>query len=209
MIICLEGPSAVGKTTTCSALAEQLGASVVPEVNALFERPAEASPNWYLECQAARWGIAQRQSANNRLAVLDGDVFQPLWYNWACDFAGWQDLNALSGFFRPLIEAGSLGFPDYYFCLLTSESELKRRKDADQSRTRRNFDSHLRLVQAQPRYFGAMSRLAPDMVHPVEAESVEANLRSIRDRLAAPAVNRRSDLSLFDGLIEWLQSSKA
>ncbi len=78
MIICLEGPSAVGKTTTCLALAEQMDAYIIPEVNALFTRPAEASPNWYLECQAARWEIAQRQQEQNALVVLDGDLFQPL-----------------------------------------------------------------------------------------------------------------------------------
>jgi broad-specificity NMP kinase len=83
MIICLEGPSAVGKTTTCSAIAEQMGAYIVPEVNAIFERPADASPNWYLECQVARWEIAQRQQEQHGFAVLDGDLFQPLWYNWA------------------------------------------------------------------------------------------------------------------------------
>lgn len=209
MIICLEGPSAVGKTTTCAALAEQVGAFVVPEVNALFARPVEASPNWYLECQAARWEIAQRQQEQHGLAVLDGDLFQPLWYNWAFASAGYQDLEALSRFFRPLIEAGLIGFPDYYFCLMTSENELRRRRDADETRTRRSFDAHLKLVQVQPRYFGAMSRLAPGMVHFVEAESAETNLRSISGKLAAPISNSVDALSLFDHLIEWLQSNKA
>jgi len=207
MIICLEGPSAVGKTTTCSALAEQMGASVIPEVNALFARPAEESPNWYLECQVARWEIAQRQREQNALVVFDGDLFQPLWYNWA--FAGYQDLDALSEFFRPRIEAGALGFPDYYFCLFTNETELKRRKDADQTRTRRNFDAHLRLAQVQPRYFGALSRLVPGLVHQVEAESVETNVRNIKDKMATPVPKPLSALSLFDGLIEWLRSNKA
>lgn len=184
-----------------------MDAYIVPEVNALFARPVEASPNWYMECQAARWEIAQKQQEQNGLVVLDGDVFQPLWYNWA--FAGYQNLETLSEFFRPRIEAGLLGFPDHYFCLLTSEDELRRRREADQTRTRRNFDAHLRLIQAQPRYFGAMSRLAPGMVHPVEAESVETNTTRIRDKIAVPSVNPPSALSLFDGLMEWLRSSKA
>ena len=209
MIICLEGPSAVGKTTTCAALAEQSNAYVVPEVNALFVRPAEASPNWYLECQAARWEIAQAQQKQNSLVVLDGDVFQPLWYNWAYEFAGWQDLEALSQFFRPRVEAGLLGFPNCYIRLSVNEEELRRRKEADQTRTRRNFDSHLKLIQAQARYFNALSRLAPGMVRQIEAESVEANLRSIQDRIAAPASSPVNALSLFDGLIDWLRSNKA
>ena len=209
MIVCLEGPSAVGKTTTCLTLAEQLGAYIVPEVNALFSRPVNASPNWYLERQVERWEIAQRQRKLGALAVLDGDLFQPLWYNWAYDFIGWQNLDALSEFFRPQIEAGTLGFPERYACLFINEDELKRRKDADQTRTRRNFDAHLRLVQAQSRYFAAMSCLAPGMVHQVEAESVETNLKSIKDIIAAPAPNSVNALNLFDGLVGWLQSNKA
>jgi thymidylate kinase len=209
MIICLEGPSAVGKTTTCSAIAEQMGAYIVPEVNAIFERPADASPNWYLECQVARWEIAQRQQEQHGFAVLDGDLFQPLWYNWAYDFVNWQNLDALSQFFRPLIQAGSLDFPDYYFCLFTNEDELKRRKEADQTRTRRNFESHLRLAQVQSRYFSALSRLASSMVHQIEAVSVEENIRSIEAKIAMPLVTPRNDLSLFDGSIGWLQSNKA
>lgn len=33
-LLCLEGASAVGKTTTCKKLAEQYNAFIVPEVNA-------------------------------------------------------------------------------------------------------------------------------------------------------------------------------
>ena len=208
MIICLEGPSAVGKTTTCAALAEQMSVCIVPEVNALFARPAEASPTWYLERQAARWEIAQKQSANQP-AILDGDVFQPLWYNWAYGFVDWQNLEALSKFFRPRIEAGTLGFPDCYVYLFTDETELRRRKEADQTRTRRNFEAHSRLVDVHPRYFSALSCLAPGMVHPVEAESVEANMQSIKNKIAAPALNPVDALSLFDGLIDWLRSNTA
>lgn len=186
-----------------------MGAYIIPEVNALFARPTQASPNWYLECQAARWEIAQKQQEQDGLAVLDGDVFQPLWYNWASASAGYQDLDALSEFFRPLVEASVLGFPDHYFCLFTNEDELRRRKEADQTRMRRNFDAHLKLVQAQPRYFGAMSRHAPGMIHFIEADSLETNTRSIRDKIAAPSLNSPNDLALFDGLMEWLQSSKA
>ena len=208
MITCLEGPSAVGKTTTCSALAEQMDAYNVPEVNALFVRPPDAPTNWYLERQVERWEIARKHSINDRLVILDGDVFQPLWYNWAYQFASYQDLDALSEFFRPQIEAGLLRFPDCYVCLFAHESELKQRKEADQTRTRRNFESHLRLMQVQSRYFDAMSRLAPDMVHLVEAESVEANLQSIGNIIARPTSSSVDALNLFDGLIGWLRSNE-
>lgn len=47
-IICIEGPSAVGKTTLARALAERIGAVAVPEVNQLFPRPPDEEPNWFI-----------------------------------------------------------------------------------------------------------------------------------------------------------------
>ena len=209
MIICLEGPSAVGKTTTCSALVEHNNAYVVPEVNALFERPAQAPADWYLERQVERWEIAQQHSANDRLVVLDGDVFQPLWYNWSFGFAEYQPLDTLSAFYRPRIEAGLIGFPDHYVHLFIDENELRLRKEADQTRTRRGFDSHLRLLQTQPRYFEMLAGLMPGRVHSIEAKSVETNLRHIFECSAMPVPTAMTPLEIFDKIAEWLQSNKA
>jgi hypothetical protein len=207
MIICLEGPSAVGKTTMCAALAEQSNAFVVPEVNALFERPAQASADWYLERQVERWEIAQKHSVDNRLVVLDGDVFQPLWYNWSFGFAEYQPLEALSAFYQPRIEAGIISFPDHYVPLFVDENELRLRKEADQTRTRRGFDSHLRLLQTQPRYFEMLAGLMPGKVHSIEAKSVETNLRHISERSAMRIPAEMTSLEVFDKIVEWLQAN--
>lgn len=209
MIICLEGPSAVGKTTTCSALAERMDAYTVPEVNALFARPAQAPADWYLERQVERWEIAQKHSAHNRLVVLDGDVFQPLWYNWSFGFAEYQSLEALSVFYRPRIEAGLIGFPDHCVHLFIGENELRLRKEADQTRSRRGFDSHLWLLQTQPRYFEMLSGLLPGRVHSVEANSVETNLRRIFECSAALVPAAMTSLEIFDNIVEWLQTNEA
>jgi hypothetical protein len=48
-ILCFEVPSAVGKTTAAWALAEGEGAKVVPDVDALYERPENEPPEWYFE----------------------------------------------------------------------------------------------------------------------------------------------------------------
>ena len=99
MILCLEGASAVGKTTCCRVLQNSVGAAIIPEVNALFERPAPAPEDWYLERQAERYALARAASETHPLAILDGVPFQPLWYNWSF------------GFFRPLIASGAMAFP--------------------------------------------------------------------------------------------------
>lgn len=209
MIICLEGPSAVGKTTTCAALVEYNNAFVVPEVNALFERPAQAPADWYLERQVERWEIAQKHATNDRLVILDGDIFQPLWYNWSFGFAEYQPLSVLSAFYRPRIEAGLIGFPDHYVHLFVDVNALRLRKEADQTRSRRGFDSHLRLLQTQPRYFEMLSSLMPGKVHSVEAKSVETNLHHISECSAMPVPTVMTSLEIFDEIAEWLQTNTA
>lgn len=74
-ILCLEGASAVGRTTICRELEKRYGAYIVPEVNLLFERPAEEQKNWYLDRQVERWKMALEQSRNNELVVLDGYIY--------------------------------------------------------------------------------------------------------------------------------------
>lgn len=60
-IICLEGASAVGKTTTSHEFARMKNTYIVPEVNLLFERPKSETNTWYLERQVDRWQIAQEK----------------------------------------------------------------------------------------------------------------------------------------------------
>ncbi|HEX8454780.1 MAG TPA: AAA family ATPase [Longimicrobium sp.] len=135
-IVCLEGPSAVGKTTAASALAAA-GACVVPEVNELFSRPAAEAPDWYLERQVERWTMAARAPG---LAILDGDPFQPLWYNWSYGFDGWQPLDELAAFHRPRILRGDINFPDQYVILGAPAGVLRAQgggRDAAEARLRR------------------------------------------------------------------------
>ncbi len=96
--ICLEGASAVGKTTTSKYMKEKFDAFVVEEVNKLFIRPNPEPENWYFDKQVERWSIANKQ--DNKLLIFDGDPFQPLWYNWSYNFEGWQSLDFLNEFYR-------------------------------------------------------------------------------------------------------------
>ncbi|MCW3061648.1 MAG: hypothetical protein JWQ02_3469 [Capsulimonas sp.] len=205
MIVCLEGASAVGKTSTCRLLAERLNACVIPEVNALFTRPADAHENWYLERQVDRWALACEAEDAGQLAVLDGDPFQPLWYNWSFGFRESQPLDALIAFYRPLIASGDLRFSDLYVHLVTNMDELRRRKEGDPTRSRRNFESHLCLMEMQPRYFDAMASLTSSMVYSVEAVSVDSNSAAVVNILQGRPINSVDALAVFDGMAKWLR----
>ncbi len=207
-IICLEGPSAVGKTATASALAVTEGAHVIPEVNLLFERPMNEAPEWYFERQAERWALAAEASRNYRLVILDGDPFQPLWYNWAYGFVGWQGLDFMDAFYRPRLAQGEINFPDLYVVFGASEEVLRERKDADRTRQRRGFEAHRRFIEPQRRYFAAMQRLSPDLVRFIHARSVEESIRTVQ-MLADKASPQRNPVELFASLIEWLRQHPA
>lgn len=209
MILCLEGASAVGKTTCCRALQDSLGAAVIPEVNALFERPPSAPEDWYLERQAERCALARAAAETHPLAILDGDPFQPLWYNWSFGFEDCQSLDHLRGFFRPLIASGVMGFPDRYCLLVAGEATLRQRRDADQTRSRRNFERHLRLLESLPRYFGAVAALAPSLVEVVEADGVPNSVARIQESVApAQRTTAAESLRLFDALTGWIKDNK-
>lgn len=206
-IICLEGPSAVGKTTISQELASQ-GAYVVPEVNALFTRPKEDTPTWYVERQVERWQIARQESHRHPLVVLDGDPFQPLWYNWAYRFVGWQDLDALEGFYRPYLVRRELNFPDRYFLLKASIENLRLRKAGDLTRQRRRFETHLQFIAPQRRYFLTMQSLAPERVTVLDAQSVADSVHRIKTMAVNLSAEKRP-VDIFDMLVQWLRTHSA
>jgi adenylate kinase family enzyme len=85
-VICFEGASAVGKTTTANEIAKKTNTYIIPEVNLLFKRPKNESKTWYLERQVERWHTAQEKLKQYDTVILDGDIFQPISYNWCFDF---------------------------------------------------------------------------------------------------------------------------
>jgi hypothetical protein len=84
-VINIEGASASGKTTTSSALALGYDGYHIPEVNTLWMRPEYEYREWFFERNVDRWRIAQEKMKDHRFVVIDIDLFQPFWYNWAFD----------------------------------------------------------------------------------------------------------------------------
>lgn len=210
MILCLEGASAVGKTTCCRVLQNSVGAAIIPEVNALFERPASASEDWYLERQAERSALARVASETHPLVVLDGDPFQPLWYNWSFGFEDCQSLDHLRGFFRPLIASGAMSFSGRYCLLVADEATLRGRRDADRTRSRRNFERHLRLTGTLPRYFGAVAALAAHLVEVIGADGVQSSVARVQQSMPlAQQTTTAESLGIFDTLMTWLRDNNA
>lgn len=194
-IICIEGASASGKSTVCRILETEFGFTRIPEVNELYPRSPAESPTWYFERQIDRWIMACDISSVGGSVILDGDPFQPVWYNWIFPDIGLQPIPDVIRFYHEKVKSRVLRVPDKYYFLTTSELELRRRKESDQSRSRRNFEMHLRLIEPQMAYFTAMNDSAPGLVSVMESgDSREVAKLIASDHLALQGKSCRSDV---------------
>lgn len=207
-IVCFEGPSAVGKTTMAQHLARTLGAMVIPEVNMRFSRPANPTPTWYFERQVDRWQHALTSVPATDLVILDGDPFQPFWYNWAYRYVGWEPLDTLVAFYEPHIRMGTISFPDRYFLFTASERALRERRATDTTRQRRGFEHHLGFIQPQQTYFAALQTWQPEHVTMMASTDGEATLGRLTAALqhVPPPLTHTTAIRLFHRLIGWLRT---
>ena len=164
MIICVEGPSAVGKTTLVAALAVSMQGEVVPEVDTLDAPPRREAAGWFVDQSSRRWQDARALAAGTQAVLLDGDPFKGLWYNAVFRGDGWPDPKLVAALYRERIENDRLAWPDLYLALDADETELTKRRAADPTRRRRRFESHLRLLAPLREYFGALAERLPGRV---------------------------------------------
>ena len=205
-VLCVEGPSAVGKTTLAAALARVCGAVVVPELDASGAPPPGSSAGWVVERHAARWRLTREVASGAPFVVLDGDPFKGLWYNRVYAEEGWEGVEVVAPLYRARVEAGALAFPDLYVALTAPEEELRRRRAADATRTRRNFEKHLLLAGPLLRYFHELRAAAPGRVAIVETGRREELTGRVVEALGRLPPGQPDSLRLLDHMTLWLGS---
>lgn len=187
MIVVVEGPSAAGKTTWCRRNASRW----LPE-------PERGPIDQILRYQVERWHHAVAADAAGELVVLDGDPFK-LYYSWAewrtgaLDESEWEATVETTR--RQFIDE-DYGIADLVLYSDPGEAELRRRKEADRTRSRRGFERHTAMRPHFAQRYQAVSTLDPNRVvweHP--AEGLSDDLLELRRRRS------RSDPGLFDHLL--------
>ena len=197
----------MGKTTLAAALARDAEAVVIGELDARAAPPVSESAEWFVNRTVERWTQAREAAGDAPIVVLDGDVFKGLWYNPVFAEEGWPGIGILAPLYRREIERGRLGFPNHYVALDASVDVLRARRAGDPTRSRRNFEKHLRLVEPLRAYFDALGRADPGRVLVVDTVAHAAAALQIVSRIAHPMADGVSELDLFDRMVDWAMAN--
>lgn len=155
---------------------------------------------------AGQWRLARGLAAGAPFAVLDGDPFKGLWYNWIYSGEGWEGVETVAPLYRAQVETCALAFPDLYVALTAPEEELRRRRDGDASRSRRNFEKHLGVAGPLLNYFYELRDAAPGRVAIVETSARENLVGWVTGALELLSPDPPDSLRLLDHMADWLRS---
>lgn len=142
-----------------------------------------------------------RAYGEEKLVILDGDPFQPVWYNALFPLVSRVSYVSMLEFYRSHLVKEALGWPAGYLILSAPVAELRKRKEGDQRFRRRNFEAHLALVDYLPAYFG---RLPKELVTFQDAESVEGNANALL-QMSRKKTKQSDAVAIFDEITAWVK----
>jgi hypothetical protein len=201
VIVVVEGPSGVGKTTWCRthggrfALLEEL-----PD-HATVPTELEARARFWVERNVARWKQVVKREQRDGLVVVDVDPFKLhyVWTLWRTGQAPEREWDLQREVSREAFSVGDYALADLYLVSDVDEVTLRARRDADPTRTRRGFERHVLLRDSLLRWYRAIDELEPSRVHFGLPES-----GLTPDLLALGTRSVRSGSALFDRLMHAL-----
>jgi hypothetical protein len=206
-IVCLEGLSAVGKTTLAAALTRAAGAAVVPELDAGGAPPIPQSAGWFVDRHAERWGQARALAARAPLVVVDCDPFKGLWYNQVFAGQGWPGVDAQAPRYRAHVASGTLAFADLYVVLLATEAQLWARRAGDATRSRRNFAPNLRLAIPHRDYYQTLQAAAPERVLLLDTSARDTLADTVLAAVQRLPPGPPDSAALFERMARWVAPS--
>ncbi len=209
MLVAVEGPSAVGKSTLLRLAAP--ASSVVDEdweAVGLSRAAGPAEPlsveaqGFWVDLNIRRWALLLEVEQRCGIAYADTDP-PKLYYNFALARIGELPRGVLEQQWyltREAIGQRRLGFVDRVVYLDAAPRTLARRRAGDTSRTRRNFRLHQRLVGAMGDFYATLERIRPGTVRWMDAER-EVSKTTAGEALTLDASRRdRYDLTSLDAL---------
>lgn len=210
MLVTVEGPSAVGKstflrqaTTVESIVGEEWEALGIPRGSGPAEPLALEAQRFWIDLNARRWELLLDVEGRCGTAYADTDPLK-LYYNFALAKVGELPRGVFEEGWRLSREAfrqNRLGVVDRVMYLKASAATLAERKAGDTSRARRNFALHQRLGEAMEGYYATLERLWPGTVCWLDAEGEVSRHAALPEALSRGAPRRdRYDVALLDDL---------
>jgi hypothetical protein len=206
VIIVVEGPSAVGKTTWCRTHFPQVLVEAADEkIRApdLYEDPAEVARFW-VEFNVGLWQKALQVEKREGLAICDTDPLH-LYFSWSLWKAGALEkglFDAEVPLYRSAMEQGRIGFADVVLWRETPVEDLRMRAKLDRTRRRRRHILYLSLIPWMRAWFAARTRMFPGTACPWREP-----LDPEHFNLASAAVTRRYDANGFDAMLSDLDKA--
>ena len=201
MILVVEGPSGAGKTTWCRthggkhALLESL-----PD-HATVPTDPQAAARFWVDRNVARWHDVLEREARDGLVVVDTDPFKLhyVWSLWRTGQATELEWTLQRDAAREAFAAGRYALADVVLVAEVDAGTLRARREADTTRTRRNFEVHVKLRDTTISWYRAIDRLEPGrVVFGLPANGLTPQL------IAKGKRANRSGLDLFDRLMSEL-----
>lgn len=202
MIVVVEGPSGAGKTTwTAKHGGRHALLETLPDHAVVPIEEVEAARFW-VRRNVARWQEAIDRERRDGLVVVDTDPLK-LHFSWSLyevGYASRHEWELARDTARDAIAAARYGFADLAFVADVDEVTLRARRDADTTRTRHNFERHVRLRDTTLRWYRAIAQLDHRrVVFGLPDDGLRA------EHLALGARPDRYDVALFDQLVTRLE----
>lgn len=167
MIIVVEGISAAGKTTWCQHHAAQylVKESYPAKRPDRQAGPGEAARIW-TDWNSRRWSEAVAMERANGVAVCDTDPLKLhfIWAMWQTGEVAEPHWIAQLKFTRLALYHQRLGFADRYLFKKIDPDVAQAQRDHDASRSRPNFDLHLRLSNSLVLWYETLAAVMQDLV---------------------------------------------
>lgn len=163
----VEGPSAAGKTSWVSA---QSLKGVLAEASGI-EVPDGLAPTglaeFWNELNCRRWAEAVEIETTNGLVICDTDPLK-LHYDYCLARVGagsWDRFETGVVLATDAIEKKRLGLADLVLVSIPDDESLRRQRNSDTTRSRRNFELHRRLSPGLRDWYSILELLDPGRVH--------------------------------------------
>jgi hypothetical protein len=198
MIIVVEGPSGAGKTSWCRRHGgEHALLEALPDHATVPTEPHAAARFW-VERNVARWQEVVERETRDGLVVLDTDPFKLhyVWSLWRTGQATELEWTLQRDVARAAFAADRYALADVFLVADVDAGTLRARRAADATRTRRNFEIHVKLRDTTIAWYRAIDSLDPGrVVFGLPTSGISPDLLAKGQR--AP----RSGLALFDRLM--------